>query len=250
MSKAKNILLIILAFFAGSIASIFATIAFAHGGNTSLIHGCVGTGGLNQGRLRIIAANGTCNANETPLDWNIQGVQGPPGPAGQGTGGFVSDLNGASLTNVDFRYRNYSGTNFSGADFGPANSSNIFDHTDFSNANFTNVNFIGTSSQYWAFQFTNFSNANFTSTSLEFFGCETCNLSNIDLSNRTLNDIVFYASNLTNVNFSNSTLTRFDLRQTNMTGANLTGVTWVNTLCPDETNSDNNGNTCIGHLTP
>lgn len=30
----------------------------------------------------------------------------------------------------------------------------------------------------------------------------------------------------------------------------LTGVIWNNTFCPDSTNSDNNGNTCVGHLTP
>ena len=31
-------------------------------------------------------------------------------------------------------------------------------------------------------------------------------------------------------------------------GATLTGVHWSNTTCPDGTNSDNDGNTCVGHL--
>lgn len=29
--------------------------------------------------------------------------------------------------------------------------------------------------------------------------------------------------------------------------AGITGVTWSNTLCPDYTNSDDNGGTCEGH---
>lgn len=41
--------------------------AYGHGGNTSLIHGCLNQQSRN---LRIIAANGTCKPNETPLDWN------------------------------------------------------------------------------------------------------------------------------------------------------------------------------------
>ena len=29
--------------------------------------------------------------------------------------------------------------------------------------------------------------------------------------------------------------------------ADITGMTWSNTLCPDYTNSDDNGGTCEGH---
>jgi hypothetical protein len=28
----------------------------------------------------------------------------------------------------------------------------------------------------------------------------------------------------------------------------LSGVSWGNTTCPDGTNSDNDGNNCLGHL--
>ena len=34
----------------------------------------------------------------------------------------------------------------------------------------------------------------------------------------------------------------------NLTGADLTGVHWYDTTCPDGTNSDNNGNTCVSNL--
>lgn len=44
----------------------------AHGGEASLIHACV----KKSGALRIISPTATCNANETPLDWHIQGSPG------------------------------------------------------------------------------------------------------------------------------------------------------------------------------
>ena len=39
-----------------------------------------------------------------------------------------------------------------------------------------------------------------------------------------------------------------DLGYANLTGANLDGVRWINTTCPDGTNSDDNGNTCENNL--
>jgi hypothetical protein len=33
-----------------------------------------------------------------------------------------------------------------------------------------------------------------------------------------------------------------------LTGANLSKVIWSSTNCPDGTNSNNHGNTCLGHL--
>ena len=52
-------------------------LAYAHGGDTTRIHSCV-----RNGSIRIVGANETCRAGETPLDWNITGPAGPPGPAG------------------------------------------------------------------------------------------------------------------------------------------------------------------------
>lgn len=75
-------------------------------------------------------------------------------------------------------------------------------------------------------------------------------------------------SNFTNANFTNATIllrnpgndnfTNADFTNANLTGTNFisgggndfTGAVWSNTICPDGTNSNNNGNTCIGHLTP
>lgn len=35
-----------------------------------------------------------------------------------------------------------------------------------------------------------------------------------------------------------------------LSDADVSGATWGNTICPDDTNSDDNGGTCIGHLIP
>lgn len=53
--------------------------AFAHGGDTSFIHACVGPNGQNP---RIVGANESCSQGRTALHWNITGPQGPTGPTG------------------------------------------------------------------------------------------------------------------------------------------------------------------------
>lgn len=45
------------------------------------------------------------------------------------------------------------------------------------------------------------------------------------------------------------------LADANLTGANLSGAylsfaTWNDTICPDGTNSNNDGDTCVNNLTP
>jgi uncharacterized protein YjbI with pentapeptide repeats len=57
---------------------------------------------------------------------------------------------------------------------------------------------------------------------------------------------------LAGANLSGANLTGAVLQEVNLTGANLnkailTGVHWYTTTCPDGTNSDNDGNTCVGH---
>jgi uncharacterized protein YjbI with pentapeptide repeats len=49
--------------------------------------------------------------------------------------------------------------------------------------------------------------------------------------------------------FSNAQFTNATMEGVEFMDSTFTGVTWDNTTCPDGTNSDNNGNTCIGHFT-
>ena len=56
MHKFKNLPVILLAFIAGSLVSIATTVALAHGGDVSKIHGCVKNSILNAANIRIVSA--------------------------------------------------------------------------------------------------------------------------------------------------------------------------------------------------
>ena len=60
-------------------------------------------------------------------------------------------------------------------------------------------------------------------------------------------------ASLQNANLTGTDLTYADFGHANLTGADLTGavlgnVYWYNTICPDGTNSNDNGNTCENNL--
>src|SRR5262249_40585213 len=63
----------------GLLVLIRNDIVVAHGGDPTKIHSCIKN---STGQIRIIAPNGVCDTNETPLDWNVTGPQGPAGPTG------------------------------------------------------------------------------------------------------------------------------------------------------------------------
>ena len=52
---------------------------------------------------------------------------------------------------------------------------------------------------------------------------------------------------LAGANLSYSDLTGADLAGADLAGANL-GVIWSDTTCPDGTNSNNDGDTCVNNL--
>ncbi len=71
-----------------------------------------------------------------------------------------------------------------------------------------------------------------------------------------LNGASFVSADLRWADFSDTYLVEIDFTDADLTGADLTSspeilrCIWDNTTCPDGTNSDNNGGTCLGHLTP
>jgi len=71
-----------------------------------------------------------------------------------------------------------------------------------------------------------------------------------DLSYADLTNAMMYDLDLRYANLTGADLTGADLAYLNTSygPADLTGVTWSNTTCPDGTNSDNNGNTCMNNL--
>jgi uncharacterized protein YjbI with pentapeptide repeats len=98
-------------------------------------------------------------------------------------------------------------------------------------------------------------------------GCENtlagCNLKGVNLAGAYLKDRNLSGANLTGATLTRSILTGANLNDANLKDANLTNsnlagalleeanvkdVIWSNTICPDGTNSDANGGTCVGHL--
>jgi probable HAF family extracellular repeat protein len=97
--------------------------------------------------------------------------------------------------------------------------------------------------------------------------CDTaltgCNLSNVtlagaylpgadlretNLKNANLTRATLEGANLTGVNLKGANLTSAKLAGASLNGANIKQVIWSNTICPDRTNSDANGGTCVNHL--
>jgi uncharacterized protein YjbI with pentapeptide repeats len=116
------------------------------------------------------------------------------------------------------------GDTFTGVDFTNATLELSISNSNFTNANFTNANDkLGSSAGAGGFGDSNLTGANFT--------------------NATMTNFSFFNSNFTNANFTNANLSGVTTSGVNT----FTGAIWSNTTCPDGTNSDNDGNTCIGH---
>ncbi len=164
-----------------------------------------------------------------------------------------ADLSGADLKNTDLRYSNLSGANLSHAElYG----------TNFTGANFTGATITDTqinpvmgkdgpvSPSSGAGQLANFSEANLSGSSI------TANLTgasfvNADLGGTTTSPYFsFSESNLTNANFTGADLSGAQIVLSNLSGANFTGVdlgavaVWTNDICPNGSNSDDDGDTC------
>lgn len=213
-------------------------------GNT--IHACYATAagpfGLTpKGDVRIIDSTETCPSGTVAINWDQHATGG-------GMGGFVSNLAGADLGGSDFRYRSFVGADMHNVLFG----STLFNGSDFHDANLSGVT-IGAKA---ALAGVNFHNTNFSGatmgvandiTTLTFSG----DVTGANFSSTVMGKVSFAGGlSMTGVSFANAQLTKVNFTGTNLTPATLTGVTWVNSTCPDGTNSDINGNTCNGHLVP
>jgi len=137
------------------------------------------------------------------------------------------DLTGADLTNAGLDATDVSGTNFTDADLQGVSSAELSGTPSALPPDYTVIGgyLLG---------------PDVTLDGEELGGD---NLSGVDLSGATLDRSVFTDANLTDAN-----LTDADLIFATMTGATLTGVSWSNTICPDGTNSDNDGDTCTNNL--
>jgi hypothetical protein len=94
----------------GLVSAALAGIVSAHGGDSSMIHGCVSTTSSPRGQVTVYSVpgqvgpsnglggpTGSCGAVGIPLDWSGQGVRGPSGP----TGGAASTVVGGMMNAPD-----------------------------------------------------------------------------------------------------------------------------------------------------
>lgn len=224
--------LIITAFLLGLLVTNIATyiyVASAHGGDTNLVHACV----RSNGNIKIVSENVACGDNETAVDWN---------KAVPGEGTFPLICPGCNLISIGSRLaaKDLSGSYLPNALIGVGGeptinlARTIFNDANLDTATISNADLIG---------------AKFLRAYLVRLGATSLNLTNVDFSNANMAFAQLVDSNLTNTNFTNVNFTYANLQgAANGSTANFSGVTWSGTICPDGTNSDNNGNTCIGHF--
>jgi uncharacterized protein YjbI with pentapeptide repeats len=158
------------------------------------------------------------------------------------TGGNIVNLTGVTLNGADL-FGVYFGedTILNNAKIKNA----LFDNMSVVKTHMTNVNFKNTSIVGGNFTEANLQGSNFTGTTITDTSFSDSDLTNADMTGIIdANNSEFGNTNLTNVNFTNANLTG----ATQMGTANVTGAIWSNTTCPDGTNSNSNGNTCVGHF--
>jgi outer membrane protein assembly factor BamB len=76
-----------------------------------------------------------------------------------------------------------------------------------------------------------------------------CYLPNAALAGANATGANLSGAYLAGANLSSVNLSQANLRGAVLTSANVSGVKWLQTTCPDGTLSNNNGGTCVGHLT-
>jgi len=165
------------------------------------------------------------------------------------------------ITNANFQNANFSGAtikglfagtgpSFVGANFTGATLSTGFpDSTDIHGVDFRTFASLGGNVSFGVHS--NLSGTNWSGLTLGVAAFYTSNLTSANFSNTVLNGSQFgEGDNMTGANFTNAQFNDAFLAGTDFSGVALTGATWSNTLCPDQTNSDANGGTCVGHLVP
>ncbi len=150
------------------------------------------------------------------------------GPAG--ANGVTYDCSAAAYPGIDLAECSLtsaalSGANLDGADLSVAN---------LESANLTEAALEGANlASAWA------PDATLTDAKLD-----GANLTAAVLGGASLADASLVGTDLTGADLSDASLDG-----ANMLGADLNDVEWDNTTCPDDTNSNSDGGTCIGHLT-
>ena len=139
-----------------------------------------------------------------------------------------------------------------------ANQSVNWEYMDLNFADLTGAELSGANLSYSSLSSTQLNLVNLSGAKLNFARLDGANLyfanlNNADLIGAVLGNADLTNASLVNTNLTDGFMTNADLTNVNLSGAILTnvgfnGVTWSNTTCPDGTNSNDNGNTCVDNL--
>jgi hypothetical protein len=148
------------------------------------------------------------------------------------------NLKGADLDSVNLAGQNLSGANLQGADLQAAD----LHGADLQGANLQGANL----------DMANLQGANLQGVNLQGATVNNANLPNANLSGANLQKVQFEQSNLQGANLSGANLQSDDftgstLLNANVKGSNLQKTVWSNTICPDGTNSNGDGATCVNN---
>lgn len=234
----------VLLFLLGMVGSSLLPVIYAS--NTpGVISGCV----KKNGELRLLDRSRGCDKNEEYVEWNAHTPTTSTSPSPTITpstpiiGEFLSrDLSHKDLSmggSINWAYRNFGGINFE--------QSNLYGVV-FSYADLRGANFTGTNLSSAVFNQTLLLGASFQGAKLQaaFINAD---LSKIDFTSTDLTGVDFQSSKLSQADFTNANLSGSDMSHVQGADtANFSGVIWVNTVCPDITNSTDHDYTCIGHL--
>ncbi len=145
-----------------------------------------------------------------------------------------ADLVSAYLQKVNLEGANLEGANLWGADLYYADFTNAKLHdADLNGARLIEANLNGA----------DLSGTNLRSANLRHAKLINANLTGANLTNAKMHDV-----NLTKATLKGTNLEGAVMNYSKLAYADLTDVTWDDTTCPDDTNSDTNGGSCCGHF--
>lgn len=241
----RTIILVAVGAIAGGALATGVTTAIEVGAGDASItaptwYGCLSARG---GLSKVGTVAPTCPSKSRVMSWDSYPSNANGTPQCTGIVHIGIDLSGCDLVGADFSNANLENANLEAANLTDANlaGAQLNDTIQHDNgANLTDANLEG-------------------ATVTGAYGV-AANLTGADVRGDIFTDSNFgYANftgaNLTDVNF-NSGFFDVNFTDANLSGAivasplYVAGVTWNHTTCPDGTNSDNDGDTCIDNLTP
>ena len=215
-----------------------ATFAAAHP-SPQAYHGCYSN---KTGSLRIIVPSSPkCKHGETAISWNQMASSGAahatstaksptptPTPRGPTPTPTLTCTECLELLRLPI----------------PSASTVLCPNCDLTNANLPDASLPGA-----YLPGINLTNATVSSADLTGANLSEANLTNANLAFANLGNAELLSATLTLANFANVIFVDATLRYAVGVPATMAGATWINTTCPDGTNSDANADkTCMGHF--